>query len=40
MVRRDLAEAGFVLGWAVCPARAGGVWMATGPRPSGEGAAG
>ena len=34
-----LAETLFVLGWAIRPAGAGGVWMATGRRPSGEGAA-
>ena len=34
-----LAEMLFALGWVVRPAGPGGVWMATGRRPSGEGAA-
>jgi hypothetical protein len=34
-----LAEMLFALGWALRPVGAGGVWMATGRRPPGEGAA-
>jgi hypothetical protein len=35
-----LADMLFALGWVIRPAGAGGVWIATGRRPSGEGAAG